>query len=110
MFAAKWSGRMAETGRPLMKTVCVALSVLASSSLLDVRSSYAEIYRPWCAVYQGERSGARNCGFTSFQQCMMTAGPGTGASCVQNPWYLAYGSGQGSNGYGKVRKTWVRQY
>src|SRR5262249_44221968 len=23
---------------------------------------------------------------------MMTAGPGTGASCVQNPWYLAYGA------------------
>jgi hypothetical protein len=22
---------------------------------------------------------------------MMTGGPGTGGSCVQNPWYLAYG-------------------
>jgi UDP-N-acetyl-D-mannosaminuronate dehydrogenase len=22
----------------------------------------------------------------------MTAGPGTGGSCVQNPWYLWYGS------------------
>jgi hypothetical protein len=39
---------------------------------------------------------------------MMTAGPGTGASCVQNPWYLAYGSGEGGDGYGKVRKRWVR--
>jgi hypothetical protein len=71
-----------------MKTVCGVAILLAFSSLLDVRPSYAEIYRPWCAVYQGEKSTA-NCGFTSFQQCMMTAGPGTGASCVQNPWYLA---------------------
>jgi hypothetical protein len=91
-----------------MKTVCAVAIVLAFSSLLDVRPSYAEIYRPWCAVYQGNRTGATNCGFTSFQQCMMTAGPGTGASCVQNPWYLAYGSGQGGNGYGKVRRKWIR--
>jgi hypothetical protein len=90
-----------------MKAVCAALIVLASSLLLHVRPSHAEIYRPWCAVYQGDR-GATNCGFTSFQQCMMTAGPGTGASCVQNPWYLAYGSGEGGNEYGKIRKKWVR--
>ena len=90
-----------------MKTVCAALIVLACASLLDAGPSYAEIYRPWCAVYQGNRGGARNCGFTSFAQCMMTAGPGTGASCVQNPWYLAYGSG---NGNGKVRKKRIKQY
>ena len=93
-----------------MKTVCAALLVLACASLLDAGPSYAEIYRPWCAVYQGNRGGARNCGFTSFAQCMMTAGPGTGASCVQNPWYLAYGSGQGGNGNGKVRKKRIKQY
>ena len=93
-----------------MKAACAALIVLASASLLDVRPSSAEIYRPWCAVYQGNRSGARNCGFTSFAQCMMTAGPGTGASCVQNPWYLAYGSGQGNDGNGKVRRKRVKHY
>jgi len=91
-----------------MKAVCAAVIVLACSSLLEVRPSYAEIYRPWCAVYQGNRGGGTNCGFISYQQCMMTAGPGTGASCVQNPWYLAYGSGQGGNGYGKVRRKWAR--
>jgi hypothetical protein len=91
-----------------MKAVCATLIALASALLLDISPSQAEVYRPWCAVYQGSRSGATNCGFTSYQQCMMTAGPGTGASCVQNPWYLAYGSGQGGNGYGKVRRKWVR--
>ena len=35
------------------------------------------------------------CAFTSFEQCMMTA-RGGGGFCVQNPWYLAYGSGQKS--------------
>jgi hypothetical protein len=94
-----------------MKTVCGVAILLAFSSLLDVRPSYAEIYRPWCAVYSSSRGGgARNCGFTSFQQCMMTAGPGTGASCVQNPWYLAYGSGRGGEVNGKVRKKRVRHY
>jgi UDP-N-acetyl-D-mannosaminuronate dehydrogenase len=30
---------------------------------------------------------------------MMTGGPGTGGSCVQNPWYLWYGEhGQGRAG------------
>ena len=93
-----------------MKTVCAALIVLAGASLLGAQPSHAEIYRPWCAVYQGNRTGATNCGFTSFAQCMMTAGPGTGASCAQNPWYLAYGSGNGGNGYGKVRKKLVKHY
>jgi hypothetical protein len=35
-----------------------------------------------------------SCAFTSFEQCMMTAGTGTGGFCVQNPWYLAYGEGR----------------
>jgi hypothetical protein len=77
-----------------MKHAAYTLLALAALAAIDARSSNAEIYRPWCAVYQGSGRGATNCGFTSFQQCMMTAGPGTGASCVQNPWYLAYGQGQ----------------
>jgi hypothetical protein len=34
---------------------------------------------------------------------MMTAGPGTGAYCVQNPWYLQYGSNTTGQG-GKARR------
>ena len=78
----------------IMNRAAFTLLALAAFAAIDARSSNAEIYRPWCAVYQGSGRGATNCGFTSFQQCMMTAGPGTGASCVQNPWYLAYGQGQ----------------
>ena len=56
----------------------------------------AEIYRPWCVQYGGnDGDNGTTCAFTSFEQCMMTA-RGGGGSCVQNPWYLAYGSGQKS--------------
>ena len=75
-----------------MTTMRATLGLLAVciSAVIDAQPSFAEIYRPWCVVYSGR--GGRNCGFTSFQQCMMTATPGTGGSCVQNPWYLWYGS------------------
>ena len=66
------------------------LLVIAASVAIDVRSSTAETYRPWCVEYSG-RDGARTCIFSSFEQCMMTATPGTGGSCVQNPWFLQYG-------------------
>ena len=78
-----------------MTTNRAALIVLALASLtaIDARPTVAEIYRPWCVQYQGSRDGgATNCGFTSYDQCMMTA-RGAGAYCVQNPWYLQYGSG-----------------
>jgi hypothetical protein len=82
-----------------MTTTRVAFALLAVCSLtvIDARPSAAETYRPWCAQYTG-RGSALNCGFTSYAQCMATAGPGTGAYCVQNPWYLQYGpntTGQG---------------
>jgi hypothetical protein len=61
----------------------------------DVRPAASEIYRLWCAQYSSSSgNGGTNCGFVSYEQCMMTATPGSGAWCVQNPWYLQYGSGQ----------------
>lgn len=73
----------------MMRTAMILLA-LCPLTAIDVRPSGAETYRPWCVVYSG-RGGGRSCAFTSFEQCMMTAGPGTGGSCVQNPWYLWYG-------------------
>ena len=58
-----------------------------------VQPAAAEIYRPWCVQYGGnDGDNGTTCAFTSFEQCMMTARGG--GSCVQNPWYLDYGSGQ----------------
>jgi uncharacterized protein DUF3551 len=71
------------------------LLILSSLTALDVRPAASEIYRPWCAQYYGRGGdGARNCGFVSYEQCMMTATPGSGAWCVRNTWSEAYGSGQ----------------
>jgi uncharacterized protein DUF3551 len=76
-----------------------AVGVLAVYLLaaIDARPSLAETYRPWCVQYTG-RGSATNCSFSSYEQCMMTAGPGTGGYCVQNPWYLWYGPNGGSRG------------
>ena len=71
------------------------LLILSSLTAIDVRPAASEIHRPWCAQYYGRGGdGARNCGFVSYEQCMMTATPGSGAFCVRNPWYQAYGGGQ----------------
>ena len=83
-----------------MRELLVALSLLGA--LIDLRPAAAETYRPWCAQYSGR--GGTNCGFVSYEQCMMTATPGSGAHCVQNPWYLYYGGrGSGPAGQGATR-------
>jgi hypothetical protein len=41
---------------------------------------------PWCAEYSGKMGGAMNCGFVSFEQCMMTI-RGMGGFCVGNTLY-----------------------
>ena len=68
----------------------VALILLAGSAaaVLKPHGAAAESYRPWCL------QGIETCIFSSWEQCMMTARGGQGNYCVQNPWYLQYGSGQ----------------
>jgi hypothetical protein len=72
-----------------------ALLALTTIAAIDARPAAAETYRPWCVLYNG-RDGARTCTFSSYEQCMMTATPGSGGSCVQNLWY----AGQGGQGQG----------
>jgi Protein of unknown function (DUF3551) len=78
-----------------MILIRAALTLLALAALaaIDAPPSVAEVYRRWCVDYPPIGT---SCVFTSFEQCMMTAGPGTGGSCVQNPWYFAYGEGRKS--------------
>ena len=84
-------------------TRAALLGVFAACLLtaIDARPSIAETYRPWCVQYSGRGIGT-TCTFTSYAQCMMTAGPGTGGYCVQNPWYLSYGP-DGSGGRDRRR-------
>ena len=81
------------------------LLILSALAALDVRPAASEIYRPWCVQYYGHGSdGARNCGFVSYEQCMMTATPGSGAWCVRNTWSEAYGSGQNAASPRRARR------
>jgi uncharacterized protein DUF3551 len=76
----------------MIRAVPVVLT-LAMLSAIDARPAAAEVYRPWCAQYTGgSGDNGTTCTFASYEQCMLTA-RGSGAYCVQNPWY----SGQGEN-------------
>jgi len=90
-----------------MKAIRAVLLLLILSSLaaIDVRPAASEIYRPWCAQYYGRGSdGARNCGFVSYEQCMMTATPGSGAWCVRNTWAVPNGGGQNAGNTRRARR------
>ena len=88
--------------RTIRATIVLLLAV-GPLTAIDARPSGAETYRPWCAIYTS-RGGGRNCSFNSFEQCMMTATPGTGGSCAQNPWYLWYGPNS-SSAAGRIGQT-----
>ena len=62
--------------------VCAALTIAALP-----KPAQAAIEYPWCAQYSGDENGGRNCGFVSYEQCMMTA-RGAGAACEPNLFYL----------------------
>ena len=55
--------------------------------LMSTASSSAEIIYPWCAQYN-TKGGARNCGFTTLEQCRATVS-GIGGYCIENPFYQA---------------------
>ena len=59
----------------------VTFMALATSAI----PAAAEITYPWCAQY-GDRDGARNCGFQTWDQCR-AALSGNGGYCLENPMY-----------------------
>ena len=62
-----------------------AVTIAAMSSLPEPAA--AAIEYPWCVQYGGAgNGGGRNCGFVSYEQCMMTA-RGAGGMCMQNLFY-----------------------
>jgi hypothetical protein len=74
-----------------MRTVvkmAFAVAVLALMNLggLAMRASHAQgTDYPWCVIYQGEDAdGGEHCMFISYGQCMATATPGSGGTCVRN--------------------------
>jgi hypothetical protein len=64
--------------------VAAILTAAAFTAFAPATPAAAAEY-PWCAQYGG-RDGGRNCGFTSFQQCMATVS-GIGGFCERNQFY-----------------------
>ncbi len=61
-----------------------AFAIVATTALVWPA---AAIEYPWCAQYGGKDGGnGRNCGFTTYQQCMETVS-GIGGYCERNLFY-----------------------
>jgi hypothetical protein len=67
-----------------IRVTALMLIAIAGVTLLGTSIGEARDY-PWCAQYGG-RSGARNCGFDTFKQCLATIS-GIGGFCERNPLY-----------------------
>jgi hypothetical protein len=68
-----------------MAKYLVAAALAVTFSALIPAAPASAIEYPWCAQYGG-RSGGRNCGFVSFQQCQATVS-GMGGFCERNLFY-----------------------
>ena len=66
-----------------MRVVLGGLALLIVAGMAEPAA--AQDY-PWCAHYS--RSGTKNCGFVSFEQCRATVS-GIGGFCAINPFYAA---------------------
>jgi len=65
-----------------MRILLLLLAIFAVTAAIGTRAQ-AQNY-PWCAIYSA--FGARNCGFTTFDQCRATLS-GMGGFCNANPMY-----------------------
>ena len=67
----------------LISLLIAGISIATLTTFVDGSAKAAEY--PWCAQYDGNGAG-RNCGFTSFNQCMATV-RGIGGFCERNEFY-----------------------
>jgi hypothetical protein len=67
-----------------MRALLFTLGILAAVAALGTGAQAQNF--PWCAIYGGgSAGGGRNCGFTTFEQCMAIGG--IGGTCQQNTTY-----------------------
>jgi len=65
------------------KLALIAVASIAGVAVLAPPA--AAIEYPWCVAYTGMGGGGRNCGFSTFEQCRVSA-MGTGF-CEANTFY-----------------------
>jgi hypothetical protein len=79
-----------------MPKIVLALLLFSGWAAVDLQPAAAQVHRPWCAQDMSARNGGTSCTFSSYEQCRMTATPGSGLFCTPNPWYQhSAGSGSG---------------
>lgn len=72
-----------------MRVLLLGLGILALTASIGTRAE-AQNY-PWCADYAGGvMGGARNCGFSTYEQCAATVS-GIGGFCNRNTQYVPGG-------------------
>lgn len=69
----------------MSKSVFAALALACVWIALPVTPAAAIEY-PWCAQYGYSGQGGRNCGFSTYRQCMATVS-GIGGYCERNQFY-----------------------
>ena len=69
----------------------VLFAAIALVAIAAVARPAAAIEYPWCAQYGGKDGGARNCGFSTLEQCRATVS-GIGGFCEPNLFYHRSGS------------------
>jgi hypothetical protein len=69
-----------------MRRVLLCAAALAAFGA-SVSIAQAETIYPWCSYYGGDKMGARNCGFTTWEQCQANVS-GIGGFCDRNPYYV----------------------
>ncbi len=69
-----------------MRKQLFAAIALAALAMTASAKPAAAIEYPWCAQYGGIGDGGRNCGFTTYAQCMTTVS-GIGGGCERNLFY-----------------------
>jgi hypothetical protein len=70
--------------KPPIRLFLFVIGILAALSGMSVDAK-AQNY-PWCAQYSDDFGGSMNCGFVSFDQCMLTV-RGMGGFCIVNNTY-----------------------
>ena len=70
----------------MSKYLYAAVVLACAWTAIPVTPAAAAIEYPWCAQYTGRGGGGRNCGFSSYGQCMATVS-GIGGFCERNQFY-----------------------
>jgi hypothetical protein len=70
-----------------MKVFGILVGVFVGFGLFNA-GAHAQNY-PWCAYYGGGMGGARNCGFSTYEQCR-AALSGNGGFCTRNNQYVPW--------------------